>query len=146
MSDANIVVKSFEQLSARELYAIMDIRQCVFAVEQGIVYCDTDGRDMEPGTLHYWVQGDSPNTVASYLRTLVGPESPTVIGRVATHPSYRSRGYGRLLVERVIADAQRPITMHAQAYLKDWYGSMGFVPEGDVFIEEDIEHISMRLD
>jgi ElaA protein len=101
---------------------------------------------MEPGTLHYWVQGDNPDTVASYLRTLVGPESPTVIGRVATHPAYRSRGYGQMLVECVIADAQRPITMHAQAYLEKWYGKMGFVPEGEIFIEEDIEHIAMRLD
>ena len=83
MPDANIVVKSFEQLSARELYAIMDIRQRVFAVEQGIVYCDTDGRDMEPGTLHYWVQGDDPDKVASYFRTLVGPESPTVIEHIS---------------------------------------------------------------
>jgi len=146
MSDALIVVKSFEELSAREMYAIMDIRQRVFAVEQGIVYCDTDGRDLEPGTRHYWVQGDNEDTLASYLRTLDGPGAPTVIGRVATLADYRSRGYGRLLVERVIADAQRPIAMHAQAYLKDWYASMGFVPVGDIFIEEEIEHIEMRLD
>jgi predicted GNAT family N-acyltransferase len=36
--------------------------------------------------------------------------------------------------------------MHAQAYLEKWYGKMGFVPEGEIFIEEDIEHIAMRLD
>ena len=34
--------------------------------------------------------------------------------------------------------------LHAQTYVKDFYARHGYVEEGDLFIEADIEHVLMR--
>lgn len=45
MSDINWVIKKFEELTPSELYAIMQLRNEVFVVEQNCVYQDADNKD-----------------------------------------------------------------------------------------------------
>ena len=43
----NLVIKSFEELTKRELYEILRVRSEVFVVEQECVYQDLDGLDYD---------------------------------------------------------------------------------------------------
>ncbi len=71
------------------------------------------------------------------------------IGRVITAPSARSTGLGRTLMQEALAACARlwpdtPIELGAQAHLRDFYGSFGFVPVSDVYDEDGIPHVDMR--
>lgn len=39
----------------------------------------------------------------------------------------------------------RPATMHAQAYISDWYARYGWVRTGDTFDEAGIAHVTMNI-
>ena len=39
----------------------------------------------------------------------------------------------------------RPVTIGAQSYLLDWYGSFGFAPCGPEYVEDGIRHTPMTL-
>lgn len=64
----NWVLKSFNELTTIELYAILHLRCEVFIVEQSCVYQDIDGKDKKSFHLMAW-QGDQ---LAAYTR-LVPP-------------------------------------------------------------------------
>ncbi|MBB3196453.1 GNAT family N-acetyltransferase [Roseateles terrae] len=71
------------------------------------------------------------------------------IGRVITAPSARGTGLGRTLMQEALAACARlwpdvPIELGAQAHLRDFYGSFGFVAVSDVYDEDGIPHIDMR--
>jgi ElaA protein len=138
----------FAALEAAELYALLKLRQSVFVVEQNCPYPDLDGLD-----LHGWhmrcLQGD---TVLAYQRCLppgvAYPESS--LGRIVVNPEVRGTRLGRELVQRGIDfNRQRwpeaDIYIGAQAYLLAFYSSLGFVSEGEPYLEDGILHIHMRL-
>lgn len=140
-------LKPYESLSLGELYAMMTLRQRVFVVEQSCPYLDADGHD--PYALHLWHTGDG-GTMDAYAR-LFGPGvrcDECSIGRVVTAPEVRRTGIGRALVARGLAALEvhhgaRPVRIHAQKYLERFYGSFGFVREGDDFDEDGIPHCMM---
>src|SRR6187549_911569 len=91
----------FDDLSALELYKIMQLRNEVFVVEQNCVYQDADDKD--PKGFHF-MGWDNDNLVA-YTRLLppgVSYAEPS-IGRVVTSPAARKTGIGRELMVRSIA-------------------------------------------
>ena len=53
----NWTLKKFEDLTSFELYAIMQLRNEVFVVEQNCVYQDADNKD--PGSYHFMGWRDS---------------------------------------------------------------------------------------
>ena len=70
------------------------------------------------------------------------------IGRVVTSPASRKKGMGRELMHVSIEKCYElfgkgPIKIGAQLYLKKFYESLGFVQSGDLYLEDDIEHIEM---
>jgi ElaA protein len=72
------------------------------------------------------------------------------IGRVVSSPSVRGRGFGKILMEKSIEESDRlfgkeSIRIGAQFYLLDFYKSFGFLPEGEIYLEDDTEHIEMIL-
>lgn len=138
--------KPFSSLTPQELYAIMHLRSEVFVVEQNCPYLDPDNKDQGSHHLMAW-DGD---TLVAYARLLPAglSFSEVSIGRVVSSPKYRRTGAGRALMETAIASCyalfgKEPIRIGAQLYLKDFYASLGFVPEGEVYLEDNIEHIEM---
>src|SRR3712207_7586787 len=90
----------FADLTAAEVYGICRLRVDVFVVEQQCPYPELDGRDVEPATVHLWVEDDGQ--VAATIRVL--DDGPTkAIGRVATAASQRGRGLAARLMEAGIA-------------------------------------------
>lgn len=136
----------FEALSLQQLYALLRLRQEVFAVEQASIYLDADGRDQ--GALHLFAtRGDDVVACCRILAPGVKYAEPA-IGRVCTAGSARGRGLGKTLMQRAITccDSHYPhqgIRLSAQLYLKAFYEALGFAQTSDVYGEDGIPHIEM---
>lgn len=140
------VLKSFPELTAAELYAIMQLRNEVFVVEQNCVYQDADGKDAHCWHLAGWNDGK----LVAYTRLLPPGISyaEASIGRVVTSPAYRGTGAGRQLMQESIVHTQRlfhctEIRIGAQLYLNQFYRSLGFRDAGFQYLEDGIPHIEM---
>lgn len=142
------VTKSFKELTNKELYELLQLRSEVFVVEQNCVFLDLDGND----EVCYHVLGYDKNKLVAYTRLV--PKAicyeDVSIGRVVTHVSVRKLGYGKSLMEYSITEAKRifnitQLVIGAQLYLKIFYADLGFVQESDMYLEDGIEHIKMRL-
>ena len=147
--EINWVYKTFNNLTSVELYAIMQLRNAVFVVEQNCVYQDADGKDAASYHLMAW----NGNNLAAYCRILPPGLSFTEasIGRVVSSPNYRKGGYGRALMTEAIKRTMdqfntEKIVIGAQLYLKAFYGSLGFNQMSDIYLEDGIEHIEMILE
>lgn len=141
-------LKTFDSLSPRELYAIMQLRIEVFSVEQNCIYQDADNKDFEAFHLMAWRQ----EKLIAYTRLLPPfiAYDEASIGRVVTSPSARGTGIGRKLMEASLAALHQlygkiPIRIGAQFYLVKFYESFGFVKVGNIYLEDGIEHIQMLL-
>ena len=142
-----IVKKRFSELTLEELYSILKVRAEVFVVGQNIIYQDMDGIDFS--STHLFIRENEQ--ICSYLRIIDSgvKYKEMSIGRVLTIESQRGKGYARKLMELAIEDAEKrsqPVRIEAQAYLTDFYRSLGFKQVSDVFILEDIPHVEMILD
>ena len=138
----------FAALEAGQLYDLLALRSEVFVVEQQCVFLDIDGLDRK--TWHLLGHGDD-GALRAYAR-LIPPglkAADALIGRVVTAPAARGGGAGRALMTEAVAQCGRlwpgqAITLHAQAHLESFYGSFGFVPVGEQYMEDGIPHIEMR--
>ena len=138
----------FDDFTAHNLYTVMRLRQEVFVLEQNCVYPDLDGLDLSADHILCWEDSE----LLAYLRCLKPglcyPQSS--IGRIVVAPTARGRDLGRELVTRGIAYnfQQWPdsdIRIGAQRYLEAFYASLGFVTDGEPYIEDGIEHVHMNL-
>ena len=133
-------------LDAPTLYALLRLRVEVFVVEQNCPYPELDGRDLEPQTLHFWLESPS-GAVISTLRMLEDQEGGATafrIGRVCTRASERGRGHTTRLMNAALADiGEHPCRISAQTYLAQMYARHGFVPDGPEFDEDGIAHVPM---
>lgn len=144
------VCKSFDQLTIHELYKIMKLRQEVFIVEQNCPYLDADGKDLFG---HHLMGIDENNELHCYTRLLpegISYEGFSSIGRVINSSAVRGKGYGKELMQQSIKKIKElhpsyPIKIGAQAYLKKFYESLGFVDIGIPYMEDGIPHIIMTL-
>ncbi len=141
--------KTFDQLKTVELYAILQLRNEVFVVEQNCVYQDIDNKDLKS----FHLMAFDGDMLAAYSRILPPGISfdEASIGRVITAPSYRGKGIGVTLLEKGIKEAKSTFTVSkirigAQLYLKKFYESFGFVQTSEIYLEDGIEHIDMLLE
>lgn len=144
-----IVIKTFEQLTKNELYDILSLRAEVFVVEQKCSYLDLDYKDLN--SIHFFIKED--DKIVSYIRVIppgISYKHSASIGRVLTKKSYRGRGLSRKLIESGINYIKnnftdKTIEISAQEYLIEFYKSFGFIPEGDLYLEDNLPHMHMIL-
>lgn len=136
----------FEEFSILELQEVLQLRSKVFVVEQNAVYLDIDGKDEK--ALH--VLGLFNNKIVAYCRLFnKGDYFDTAsIGRVVIDKEYRDKKWGHDLMRTAIAGitnyfSEQKITISAQAYLKNFYESHGFIQQGGGYFEDGIPHIKM---
>lgn len=147
-STIQFYIKKFEALSIHELYGILKLRSVVFVVEQNCVYQDIDDKDSK--ALH--LIGTIDNSIVAYSR-LFKPQDyfeNACIGRVVIDPNYRARKWGHLLIQKGIEGIKQhfnetKITISAQLYLQKFYESNGFVKTSEVYLEDGIDHIEMKI-
>lgn len=141
--------KAFDELTVRELYAILKLRVNVFVVEQHCAYAELDDRDQQVEHLMGWA-GDR---LVAYLRLLppeIAPSGQLTLGRIVTAPDCRKLGLGKALVRFGIDHAQQlrpglPIRLSAQTQLQAFYESFGFVACSGEYLEDGIAHLDMEL-
>jgi predicted GNAT family N-acyltransferase len=137
-------VSPLDEIPPRTLYEILRLRVDVFVVEQDCAFPDLDGRDLEPGARHLWI--DEEGEVVGYARLLDEPAGGSTIGRVVTPLERRGSGLGAHLMREAITRVAYPIRLKAQQRLAGWYEQFGFAVSGDPFDEDGIAHVPMRLD
>ncbi len=140
-------IRSFEDLSTNQLYAILKLRSEIFVVEQNCVYLDIDGKDKL--ALHLF--GEFEDKIVAYSRLFKAGISfdNASIGRVVVDANYRDRKWGHDLMREAISGiksnfGETKITIGAQLYLKKFYESHGFIQISEMYLEDDIPHIDMK--
>ncbi|PYE38672.1 GNAT family N-acetyltransferase [Psychrobacter fozii] len=159
-------IKTFDELTSVDLYHILKARSQVFVVEQNCAYQDMDELDFD--CLHLIAHQNEAlvaycriippefnklrsNLSSSDATTKVSDASMSSIGRVLVLAAHRGDGLARDMMNHAIAHCRkkygkkRPIIISAQAYLISFYESLGFVPEGEHYLEDNIEHVKMVL-
>lgn len=135
------------KLSMAQLYAILALRNEVFVVEQNCAYQDIDNRDLVGENRH--IIGWQSGLPVAYLRIL-DLSCEVAIGRVIIAPAARGLKLGYQLMERALRSCKQhwpdaEVILSAQAHLQRFYGSFGFVAYTDIYDEDGIPHISMKL-
>ena len=144
-----ISIKTFEALTKKELYDLLQLRSEVFVVEQDCVYQDMDGLDAK--AIH--VMGYKQEQLVSYTRIFKPGDyyEQACIGRVVVKKQERKFGYGKdimLASINFITDTlkHRKIEISAQLYLNKFYNELGFIEIGETYLEDGIAHIKMALE
>lgn len=143
--DFNFV--SFNELSASDLYAILQVRQQVFILEQNCLYPDIDGNDLV--AYHAMLKDD--NQLLAYGRFFLKGDfhaDYASIGRVLVHPEYRKKQLGHALLKYILEEVEgrfeySAIKISAQTYLLEFYGKYGFKKVSAEYLEDGIPHIDM---
>ena len=141
-----ILIKTFEELTALELYKILRLRAEVFVVEQNCVYQDVDDKDQK--ALH--IIGLKNDAVVAYTRCFKQGDyfEETSIGRVVVKDDERQYGYGYDIMNASIEAIKihfttETIKISAQTYLNTFYKNLGFENTGEEYLEDGIPHIAM---
>ena len=138
----DVHVARWRDLDAETAYAILQLRTTVFVVEQRCAYQDIDGRDREEDARQLWIAAQG--RVVSTLRLLREQDGSHRIGKVATHASFRGRGFGAALVAHALQLTDGDVVLNAQAQLTGWYERFGFAVSGAEWVDEGIAHVPMR--
>lgn len=138
MSELQILSGSWQQLCQDA----KQIRTQVFIQEQQI--CPQDEWDAQDAS--------STHFVAYKLGMAMGTARLLAdhhIGRVAILNRYRGLGAGKALIQYIIEFAkqqQRPMLhLSAQVHAIDFYAALGFVLEGEVYMDCGILHVDMQM-
>lgn len=140
----------YESLTLHELYEVLRLRHLVFVLEQKCLFMDMDRYDQKA---HHVMIFDADHRLLACTR-LFDQNSPypgyLSIGRVVTHPDVRNKKIGYKLMEISLQKIRQffgdhPIKIGAQAYLKGFYGSFGFLDIGEYYYEDGIPHLKMVL-
>jgi ElaA protein len=142
------VTKKFDALSVVELYQILRLRSEIFVVEQNCVYQDLDNKDQK--ALH--LLGEYDGKIIAYSRLFKAGDyfDCSSIGRVVVAANYRDKKFGHELIKQGIAEIrnhfnEENITISAQLYLKKFYETHGFIQTSEMYLEDDIPHIEMKI-
>jgi len=146
MMDLDFKWNRLESFTALELYEVISARESVFVVEQKCAYLEADGLDPYAWHLSVRVEGE----LAGYARVVEPGHkfAEPSIGRVMTVGAFRRFKIGRALMTEAIAFTERTfpgtgIQIGAQAHLQEFYQSLGFQSDGDVYEEDGIPHVDM---
>lgn len=163
-------IKNFDELTSVDLYHSLKARSQVFVVEQNCAYQDMDEVDFDclhliahqnqalagycriiPPEFNKLKSNLSASVDGAGIKTAHPPTPMPAIGRVLVLAEHRGDGLARQIMTQAIAHCRKrygkktPIIISAQTYLLGFYESLGFVPEGDRYLEENIEHVKMVL-
>jgi ElaA protein len=148
MDPEKIAVKSFLELTTKQLFDIYKLRCDVFVVEQNCAYPEVDDLDLISQHVCMYDNG----ALISYCR-IIPPNShrkEPVIGRVVSPKNARGKGFAKIVMKGAIDFIERTysnekiIFIMAQYYLISFYESLGFVKTSNIFLEDGIEHVNME--
>ncbi len=121
----------------------VEIRRVVFIDEQSVPEeIEIDGLD--PACRHFLALADGRAVGTARLKAIAGGVK---IQRVAVLREARGTGVGRLLMIAMMKAAPPgSILLDAQTSALSFYEKLGFVAEGEIFMDADIPHRRMRIE
>lgn len=138
MTEVRIVDGDWSTLKARA----MPVRLDVFVEEQGVPI--ELERDSDDPIAHHWIALIGDRCVGTVRLTASGH-----LGRLAVREAWRRQGIGAQLTRAVVDHARRTrvgsVDLNAQLHAIPFYERLGFVVDGDAFLEAGILHRHMRL-
>ncbi len=120
------------------------IRKAVFMDEQGF---RDEFDDTDPKAWHIVIfDGDEP---AATCRVFFDEQLGSyVLGRLAVMKEYRGQSLGSQAVgeaEKLVrSKGGKSIILHAQCRVSEFYRKLGYVPFGEIDLDEGCEHIWMK--
>lgn len=128
-----------------DLPQIFKIRYQVFQIEQGVdPSLEFDGKEDQATHLLAYL---GEKAVGTARLRMLDPHTAK-IERVAVLPEVRGLGIGRKMMETALEILKSAnvseVQIHAQEQVRNFYLSLGFVPEGAVFEEAGIPHVKMK--
>ncbi|MCG9558249.1 MULTISPECIES: GNAT family N-acetyltransferase [Vibrio] len=141
----------FTELSTQQLYQLLKLRVDVFVVEQTCPYPELDGKDTLAGVQHLLGYADEELVACARLLPPGTTYDNASIGRVATKQSARGDGLGHQLLKEALTSCEvfwpgTTIDIGAQQHLESFYKSHGFKTISEMYLEDDIPHVDMRLE
>tara|TARA_B100000927_G_scaffold205688_1_gene166936 strand:+ start:277 stop:735 length:459 start_codon:yes stop_codon:yes gene_type:complete len=140
--------KNFDELSLDDLYAVLNLRQKVFIVEQDCPYIDADYTDQDA----FHLLGYQGNNLIAYLRAFKPglKYEGSSMGRIVTEKNSRGIGLGKEIIKEGVRFLKKEypsyeIVISAQHRLQHFYIELGFISRGDVYLEDNIDHIQMYI-
>jgi predicted GNAT family N-acyltransferase len=131
----------------QELLDALALRQEIFIVEEGRArFVDADEFDPICDHIVAMIGGEVVGTLRLYL--LHPGDRAAKIGRVAVRKDLRGLGIGSKMMaaaHEFAATKYEGVYLHAQIGVVDFYKKLGYVTEGDVFVEAGTPHVLMRL-
>ena len=136
-------IKTFQELSASELYEILKARFSVFVCQQQIIYLDEDNIDFL--AVHFSLRRSG--LVIAYARLF--PEADTSVMRIGRMLTIeRGKNFGKYLMaqmkEYAKSQGATKLRLHAQTQAVAFYEKLGFHTVGDIFMEANIPHVTME--
>ena len=141
----------FSELSTQQLYQLLRLRVDVFVVEQTCPYPELDGKDTIAGVEHLLGYANEELVACARLLPPGTSYDNTSIGRVATKQSARGNGLGHQLITEALMRCETlwpktTIDIGAQQHLEHFYANHGFKTISEMYLEDDIPHVDMRLE
>ena len=123
----------------KELIDHFMVRGKVFIIGQQIDWeIEFDGLDDQCVLFNAYIDGNIAGAARLYHNK---------VGRLATLDTYRKKGVGTAIMKFIEQYAKEQgidhLLLNAQLYVKDFYLHLGYVVQGEVFQEADIDHIKM---
>ena len=135
-------IKQTRDTMSATYFDALHIRNAVFVKEQGVPYAlEMESPKDEAAAVHF-VLYENGKALAT-LRLL-----DNVLQRMAVLAEARGKGYANILLQAVIDFAKSAgiseLMLHAQLSALGLYDKFGFEPEGEIFEEAGIQHITMK--
>jgi predicted GNAT family N-acyltransferase len=129
----------------REIEAAMALRVRVFVDEQG-VDADEEMDELDQESLQLVGLDESGVIATCRVRDLGNGEWK--LERMAVEQRLRGLGVGARLLAGTEREARErgaaEMVLHAQLRAEPFYAAHGYLPEGETFLEAEIEHVRMR--
>lgn len=134
-----------------EFRRVKALRFEVFVLEQNFsASSEIDEYDDSPKTKYFLgYLSDEPIATARcvLMRTHSKAHNVGKIGRFAVSHLHRGKGFGRQLLqemEKILESEVDMLMLHSQYYAKEFYEKCGYTCVGNIFKEEDADHIKMQ--
>jgi predicted GNAT family N-acyltransferase len=132
-------------IQPEELPACFEVRVRVFVDEQKVPF--EEEIDAYDGVAQHFAALDDDGKVVGTARLIDAGDGIGKVGRVAVLQEARGKGSGREIMLCVMREGYQrfhTLKLDAQLQVIPFYENLGFVAEGEVFLDAGIEHRLMK--
>ena len=144
-NDTKVIIKTFQELTNKEVYELLKLRFKVFVMEQGARYLDPDGIDYF--SIHIFIKNDD-ESMAACVRIFPEEEKGVWhIGRVIA--ASRGKGVGKMILEVAAREAKKHgascLRLEGQVRAIGFYEKCGYSVCSEPFDEAGIPHVKLEM-